>query len=140
MSSLVAYVAINQTRTMVSEGEEVFITFASHLGFIFAATVIREGQAYRISKDHQSEVTALTQNWKKNFVGSTKPKKIILVKISETCWNELKEVFKEDKPEIYHLFDMRTLFNETMVDKVLHVMGVKTNEYEVHFLCQDVFG
>uniref|UniRef100_A0AC34GTB3 Uncharacterized protein n=1 Tax=Panagrolaimus sp. ES5 TaxID=591445 RepID=A0AC34GTB3_9BILA len=139
LSSLVTYVAINQTKTMVSEGEEVFVIFASDLGFIFATTVVREGKAYRISKDHQSVVTTLTKSWKKSFIGTSKPKKIILVRFSDTCWNELEKVFEEDKPEIYEMFYTQTLFNQAMVDKVLHLMGVKINEYEVHFLCQDVF-
>uniref|UniRef100_A0AC34GLX7 Uncharacterized protein n=1 Tax=Panagrolaimus sp. ES5 TaxID=591445 RepID=A0AC34GLX7_9BILA len=31
------------------------------------------------------------------------------------------------------------MFLDAMVDKMMHIMGEKINEYEVHFVCQDIF-
>uniref|UniRef100_A0A914YDQ2 Uncharacterized protein n=1 Tax=Panagrolaimus superbus TaxID=310955 RepID=A0A914YDQ2_9BILA len=144
-TTLEAIFATSETQTMVNEGEQVMVAFSIIPGHPSGITLLRNKDCYQILKYNRSRYFMFTDDWKDEFFGVYDPKKVVLVHNStEDEYRKEEIAMYEDFFEEYNAASLtqgpeRELLSKAVVQKVLHLMGEKINQYDVAPPCLNEF-
>uniref|UniRef100_A0A914P5I9 Uncharacterized protein n=1 Tax=Panagrolaimus davidi TaxID=227884 RepID=A0A914P5I9_9BILA len=138
--SLHMFGALLSTKIMVKEGEEILFLRSranystGNFTNVEAMIAVRKKDSYQFIKTLDKIKYGFTQQWKKRFLQSSNPKRVIILcgpHDSNEYVHGMLEVFKDEKAVVYNFGHSLENINEPVVQKVLHDMQENLNPYYV---------
>uniref|UniRef100_A0A914YRT1 Uncharacterized protein n=1 Tax=Panagrolaimus superbus TaxID=310955 RepID=A0A914YRT1_9BILA len=129
-----AIAAVSKTCTMVKEGEQVMIVMSKLLDLVFVVKLIREKGYYRYLSSQMLYCPMMIPCAFWDF----EPKKVIILHntgANQSAKEEINEMLKKHNPIFLHQGDEDELEKEAVINKVLHLMGERNNQYDVRVAC-----